>query len=96
MKKTLMVACAMVVVAAASTWAAPPVDTYIQAIASLAGPKSAIPKAPNGYGAVRDEQTGEITVLVPREYCETCGPGCVVSLGRTAYGSRINGYCKEF
>ena len=96
MKKVLVVACVIVMAAAANAYASPAVDSYIQAIASLTGPKSAIPKAPKGYGAVRDEQTGDFLVLVPREYCGTNGPGYVVSFGRTTYGSQIKGYCQEF
>ncbi len=96
MKKVLVVAFVIVMAATANVYASSAMDSYIQAIAGLAGPKSAIPTAPKGYGAVRNEQTGEILVLVPREYCGTCGPGCVVSLGHTTYGSQINGYCPEF
>ena len=97
MKKVLVVACIIVMAAAANAYASPAMDSYIQAIASLAGPKSVLPTAPKGYGAVRDEETGEILVLVPREYCVTnAPPGYVVSLGHTTYGSQINGYCQEF
>ena len=96
MKKVLVVACVIVMAAAANVHASPAVDSYIQAIASLASPKSVIPKAPKGYGAVRDEQTGDFLVLVPREYCGTNAPGYAVSLGRTTYGSQINGYCQDF
>ena len=96
MKKVLVVACVIIMAAAANAYASPAVDSYIHAIASLAGPKSVIPTAPKGYGAVRDEQTGEFLVLVPREYCGTCAPDCVVSLGHTTYGGQINGYCQEF
>ena len=97
MKKVIVGACVIVMAAAINAYASPPaVDTYIQAIASLTGPKSVIPKAPKGYGAVRDEQTGDFLVLVPREYCETNALDTVVSLGRTTYGSKIIGYCQEF
>ena len=96
MKKVLVVACVIVVAAAANAYASPAVDSYIQAIASLTGPKSVIPKAPKGYGAVRDEQTGDFYVLVPKEYCGTNASDTVVSLGRTRYGSQIIGYCQEF
>ena len=96
MKKVLVVACVIVMAAAANAYASPAVDSYIQAIASLAGPKSVIPTAPKGYGAVRDEETGDFLVLVPQEYCGMSGAGYVVSLGHTAYGSQINGYCQEF
>jgi hypothetical protein len=87
MKKVLVAACVIVMAAAVNA---------IQVIASLTGPKSVIPKAPKGYGAARDEQTGDFLVLVPREYCGTNAPGDVVSLGHTTYGSQINGYCQEF
>ena len=96
MKKVLVVACVIVMAAAANAYASSVVDSYIQAIASLTGPKSVIPTAPKGYGAVRDEQTGDFLVLVPREYCGTNGPGYVVTFGHTTYGSQINGYCQEF
>jgi hypothetical protein len=96
MKKVLVVACVIVMAAAANAFASPAVDSYIQAIASLTGPKSVIPKAPKGYGAVRDEQTGDFLLLVPREYCGTNDPGYVVSFGHTRYGSQIKGYCQEF
>ena len=97
MKKVLVVVCVVVMAAAANAYASPAVDSYIQAIASLAGPKSVIPTAPKGYGAVRDEQTGDFLVLVPREYCGTnAPPGYKVSLGRTTYGSQIKGYCQDF
>ena len=96
MKKVLVVACVIVMAAALNAYASPAVDSYIQAIASLTGPKSVIPKAPKGYGAVRDEQTGDFLVLVPREYCETNALDTVVSLGRTTYGSQIKGYCEDF
>ena len=93
MKKVLVVACVIVMAAAVNAYASPAVDSYIQAIASLTSPKSAIPKAPKGYGTIRDEQTGDFLVLVPREYCETNAPRRVVPLGYTTYGSQINGYC---
>jgi hypothetical protein len=96
MKKVLVAACVIVMAAAVNAYASPAVDSYIQVIASLTGPKSVIPKAPKGYGAARDEQTGDFLVLVPREYCGTNAPGDVVSLGHTTYGSQINGYCQEF
>ncbi len=70
MKKVLIVACAIGVVAAANAYASSPtVDRYIQAIASLESPSARIPVPPRGYGAVRDEQTGDFVMLVPREYC---------------------------
>jgi hypothetical protein len=96
MKKVLVVACVIVMAAAANAYASPAVDSYIQSIASLAGPKARIPTAPQGCGAVRDEQSGDLLVLVPREYCGTNAPNNVVSLGRTTYGSQIIGYCQEF
>ena len=96
MKKVLVVACVIVVAAAANAYASPAVDSYIQAIASLTGPKSVIPKAPKGYGAVRDEQTGDFYVLVPKEYCGTNPASTVIPLGQTRYGSQIVGYCQEF
>ena len=96
MKTVLVVACIIVMVAAANAYTAPAVDKYIQAIASLAGPKARIPAAPKGCGAARDERTGDILVLVPKEYCGTNAPDTVVSLGKTAYGSQIIGYCQEF
>ena len=96
MKKVLVVACVIVMAAAANAYASPAMDRYIQAIASLADPKSRIPTAPKGYGAVRHEQTGDFLVLVPREYCGTNAASPVVPLGRTTYGSQINGYCEEF
>jgi len=79
-----------------NAYASPAVDRYIQAITSLASPKAKIPKAPKGYGAVRDEKTGDFHILVPTEYCATNAPDTVVSLGRTRYGSQIIGYCQEF
>ena len=96
MKKVLVIVCVIVMAAAANVYASPAVDNYILAIASLAGPKSVIPTPPRGYGAVRDEKTGDFLILVPQEYCGTNGAGYVMSLGHTAYGSRINGYCQEF
>ena len=96
MKKVLVAACVIVMAAAVNAYASPAVDSYIQVIASLTGPKSVIPKAPKGYGAARDEQTGDFLVLVPQEYCGTNAPGDVISLGHTTYGSQINGYCQEF
>ena len=96
MKKVLVVACVIVMAVAVNAYASPAVDSYIQAIASLTGPKSAIPTAPKGYGAAWDEQTGDFLVLVPQEYCGTNAPDTVVSLGRTRYGSQIIGYCQEF
>ena len=93
MKKVLVVASVIVMAVAANAYASPAVDSYIQAIASLQSPKSVIPTAPKGYGAVRDEETGDFLVLVPREYCETNAPRHVVLLGYTTYGSQINGYC---
>lgn len=96
MKMVLVIACVIVMAAAANAYASPAVDTYIQAIASLASPMSVIPAAPKGCGAVRDERTGDFLVLVPREYCGTNASGYKVSLGFTTYGSRINGYCQDF
>jgi len=96
MKKVLVVVCVIVMAAAANAYASSAMDSYIQAIASLAGPKSVIPTAPKGYGAARDEQTGDVLVLVPRGYCGAYAPGSVVPLGHTRYGSQINGYCEEF
>jgi hypothetical protein len=96
MKKVLVVACVIVMAAAVNAYASPTVDGYIQAIASLSGPKARIPAAPKGCGVVRDEKTGDFHILVPKEYCETNAPDTVVSLGRTTYGSQIIGYCQEF
>ena len=97
MKKILVVACVMVMAATANAYTAPAVDNYIQAIASLPDSESRIPKPPKGYGAVRNEQTGDFLVLVPREYCGTHNaPGNTVPLGHTTYGSQITGYCQEF
>ena len=96
MKKVLVVVCVIAMAAAANAYASPPVDRYIQALANLAGPTARMPAAPKGCGAVRDEQTGDFLVLVPREYCRTNAPDNVVSLGRTRYGSHIVGYCQEF
>ena len=96
MKKVIVVACVIVMVAVVNAYASPAVDKYIQAIASLAGPKARIPAAPKGCGVVRDERTGDFLVLVPKEYCGTNAPDTVVSLGRTRYGSQIIGYCQEF
>ncbi len=97
MKKILVVACVIVMAAAINASASPAVDNYIKAIASLKNPKSVIPRPPKGYGTVRDEQTGDFLVLVPREYCGTDNaPGAKVPLGHTAYGGQITGYCQEF
>ena len=96
MKKVLVVACVIVMAAAANVYASPAVDSYIQAIASLVWPLSAMPPAPKGCGVLRDERTGDFLVLVPREYCGTNAPGNKVFLGYTKYGSQINGYCQEF
>ena len=97
MKKVLVVICLIVMAAAANAHASPAVDSYVKAIATLAGPKAAIPTAPKGYGAMRDEQTGDFLVLVPQEYCGgKSAPSYKVSLGRTAYGSQIRGYCADF
>ena len=96
MKKVLVVACVIVMAAAANAYASPAVDSYVHAIASLPGPKSVIPRPPKGYGAIRNEQTGDFLVLVPLEYCGPNAPDDVVSLGRTTYGSQIKGYCQEF
>ncbi len=98
MKRVFVIMCVMVMVAAASNaYASSAVDRYIQAIAALASPASAIPKPPKGYGAVRNEGTGDFLLLVPQEYCGQEGRnGDTIPLGRTTYGSRINGYCVEF
>jgi hypothetical protein len=96
MKKVLVVVCVIVMAAAANAYASSAVDSYIQAIASLVGPKAVIPTAPKGCGAVRDEETGDFLVIVPRGYCGTNPQSYVVLLGLTAYGSQILGYCKEF
>ena len=96
MKKVLVVACVIVMAAALNAYASPAVDSYIQAIARIEGPKSVMPTPPKGYGAARDEQTGDFVVLVPREYCGTDPLSNVVPLGQTRYGSQINGYCQEF
>jgi hypothetical protein len=98
MKKVLVVVCLIVMAAAANAYASSTVDMdrYIQAIASLPGPKSVIPTAPKGYGAVRDELTGDFLVIVPRGYCGMNPQSYVVFLGLTTYGSQITGYCKEF
>jgi hypothetical protein len=95
--KKIMVACVIVFAVAAAAYAfpSPAVDTYIQAIASLADPYAAIPSAPRGYGAVRDEGTGDFVILLPREYCGT-SPIYMIPLGHTAYGGLINGYCQQF
>ena len=96
MKKVLVVACIIVMAAAVHAYASPAVDRYIQTIQSLPGPHAKIPTAPKGYGAVRDEQTGDFHVLVPKEYCGTNAPDTVIPLGHTRYGSQIVGYCQEF
>lgn len=96
MKKFLVITCVIIVAAAANLYASPTVDPYIQAIASLTSPKASVPAAPTGCGAVRDEQTGDFHVLVPREYCGTNASGTVVSLGHTVYDGKITGYCQEF
>jgi hypothetical protein len=97
MKKVLVVVCVMVMAATATAYAASPLDTYIQAIANLPYSDSMIPKPPKGYGAVRNEQTGDFLVLVPKEYCGANNtPGAKIPLGRTTYGSEISGYCAEF
>ena len=97
MKKVLMVVCIAVMAAAANAYAASPLDSYIQVIRSLPYSDSMLPKPPKGYGAVRNEQTGDFLVLVPREYCGTnTAPGYTVPLGHTTYGSKIIGYCQEF
>ena len=96
MKKALVVACVIVMTVAANAYASPAGDKYIQAIASLTDPWSVIPKAPNGYGAVRDEETGDFLVLIPRDYCTKNAPNYVVPLGKTGYGGQITGYCGDF
>jgi hypothetical protein len=95
MKKVLVVACVIVMSAAAGANASPALDRYIQAIANLSGPNSMIPAAPKGYGAVRLEETGDYVILVPREYCGGNAPAYVM-LGQTRYGSQIYAYCGEF
>ena len=97
MRKVLMVACVLVIAAAANAHAASPVGNYIQMLANLPDSASLIPEAPEGCGAVRDELTGDFLLLVPREYCGTnTAPGYTVPLGHTTYGSKIIGYCQEF
>jgi hypothetical protein len=101
MKTVLVIVCLIVITATAAAYAAPAtppaLDSYIQAIASLPYSDSMIPKPPKGYGAVRDEYTGDFLILVPREYCGgNNAPGYKIDLGQTKYGSRINGYCMEF
>lgn len=96
MKKILMLACVIVMVIAANACASPAFDSYLRAIARMEGPKSVIPTPPKGYGAARDEQTGDLLILVPGEYCGTNPPGYMVILGRTTYGSQIRGYCPGF
>ena len=96
MKKVFVAACVIAAITAVNAYASPAVDKYIQAIASLPGPNAKIPAAPKGCGAVRDQKTGDIMVLVPREYCETKTLDNMLSLGQTKYGSQITGYCQEF
>jgi hypothetical protein len=96
MKKVLVVVCVIAMGAGANAYASPTVDRYIQAITGLASPQARIPAAPKGCGAVRDEKSGDVHILVPKEYCGTNAPDNVVSLGRTTYGSQIIGYCQEF
>ncbi len=93
---SLIAIVAVNVLPAVCTHAAPAVDRYIQAIASLPSATSSIPTPPRGYGAVRNEQTGEFLVLVPPDYCMSKVWGDVVFLGTTTYGSRIYGLCGEF
>ena len=95
MTKVIVVACVMVFAVATGAYASPAVDTYIKAISSLADPQAAIPSAPSGCGAVRDEDTGDFLVLLPRDYCGA-SPVYVIPLGQTAYGGRIKGYCQQF
>ena len=96
MKKVFVAACVIAAITAVNAYASPAVDKYIQAIANLPGPNAKIPAAPKGCGAVRDQKTGDIMVLVPREYCETKTLDNMLSLGQTKYGSQITGYCQEF
>ncbi len=96
MKRALVVACAIVMAAVANAYASPVVDRYIQTIASLEDPEAPVPAAPKGCGVVRDEQTGDCHVLVPRDYCETIAPDSMVPLGHTRYGGQIIGYCQGF
>jgi hypothetical protein len=96
MKKVLVIACVIVMAAAAKAYASPAVDSYIQAIANLPSPLSNLPPAPKGYGSVRYGRTGDFLILVPREYCGIGRPCSIVVLGLTRYGSQIRGYCEEF
>ncbi len=97
MINVFVVVCVLIMaVAAANAYASSAVDKYILTIARLASPKSEIPPAPKGYGAVRNEQTGNFLLLVPPDYCGEEGPGYVIPLGKTMYGGQINGYCMEF
>ena len=43
--------------------ASPAADRYVRTIAMLPSPISAMPAAPTGYGAVRDERAGNVTAL---------------------------------
>ena len=96
MKKLFALTCVIVIAAAVNAYASPAMDKYIETIANLPSPMSAIPKAPKGYGAVRDERTGNFLILVPREYCGKETSGNVVPLGYTKWGSQVSGYCAEF
>jgi len=96
MKKILVVAFVIAMAAATTAYASPAMDKYIETIANLPSPMSALPRAPKGYGAVRNERTGDFLILLPKEYCGKNGSANVVPLGHTTWGSRINGYCQEF
>ena len=96
MKTVFVAACVIAAITAMNAHASPAVDKYIEVIASLPSPNAKMPAAPKGCGAVRDQKTGDILILVPREYCETTAPDNMLSLGRTRYGSQITGYCQEF
>ncbi len=74
MIKVVVVACIVAMAGATNLDASPAVDTYIQAIEDLPSPSATIPTAPKGYGAVRDERTGDFLVLVPQDYCSTNAP----------------------
>ena len=93
MKKVLLIACALAM-AVENVYASPAVDSYIRAIASLPSVMSTIPTPPSGYGAIRNQRTGDFMLLVPREYCAN-SPSYVIPLGVTAYGRVINGYCEH-
>ena len=96
MKKVLVVVCLIVMAVTAKAYAASPLDSYIQAITNLPDSESVIPKPPKGYGAVRDERTGNFLILVPKDYCRSDSLNGIIPLGSTSYGSRIKGFCTEF